>query len=140
MPSGIKKNLIAPCGMNCALCKAFLRQRNSCPGCRNLEKNLPLSIARCRMRLCRKSAGDFCCDCADFPCDRLLHLDLRYRTRYGMSEIENLAFIRDQGIGKFLEKERAKYVSARGILCVHDGKYYDYAANEPARTKKKQKN
>jgi hypothetical protein len=34
MPTRISKELIAPCGMNCAICKAYLRQRNPCNGCR----------------------------------------------------------------------------------------------------------
>ncbi|MFZ3074083.1 MAG: hypothetical protein WA093_03070 [Minisyncoccales bacterium] len=29
----MKSNLIAPCGMNCALCMAYLREKNHCPGC-----------------------------------------------------------------------------------------------------------
>jgi hypothetical protein len=127
MPKGISRNLIAPCGMNCGVCKAYLRRKNPCPGCRKLEQNIPISIVRCRMRLCRKRTGDFCCDCAEFPCDRLSHLDLRYRTHYGMSEIENLEFIRDQGIRRFLDHQRRKYISEKGVLCVHDGKHYNFS-------------
>ena len=41
-----------------------------------------------------------------------------------MSEIENLEFIRDHGIEAFLEMERERWVSDRGILCGHDRKYY----------------
>ena len=51
-------------------------------------------------------------------------MDLRYRTRYGMSEIENLEFIRNNGIKKFLEKERNSWICEKGILCIHDKKYY----------------
>ncbi len=79
------------------------------------------------MRLCTERTGPFCYDCADFPCDRLRHLDKRYRTRYGMSEIENLEYIRDHGIERFLENERARWVSERGVLCVHDRRWYSSA-------------
>jgi len=41
-----------------------------------------------------------------------------------MSEIENLEYIRDEGIEKFLEKERKRWISEKGVLCVHDKKYY----------------
>ncbi len=41
-----------------------------------------------------------------------------------MSVIENLEFIRDNGIEKFLEKEQNTYITDAGILCVHDKKYY----------------
>jgi uncharacterized radical SAM superfamily Fe-S cluster-containing enzyme len=32
-------SLIAPCGMNCSICSAYLREKNKCPGCRlmNIE-------------------------------------------------------------------------------------------------------
>jgi len=42
-----------------------------------------------------------------------------------MSEIENLEYIRDHGIQKFIEKEEKKWVSEKGVFCVHDQKYYD---------------
>jgi hypothetical protein len=74
----------------------------------------------CRLRLCGKRRGRFCYDYPPFLCDRLQRLDTRYRTRYGMSEIENLEYIRDRGMDPFLENERSKWVSNRGILCVHD--------------------
>jgi hypothetical protein len=43
---------------------------------------------------------------------------------YGMSEIENLEFIRKIGIIKFVEAERKRWISEKGIFCVHDKKYY----------------
>ncbi len=119
----ISKGLIAPCGMNCAICKAYLREHNPCHGCREAEQNKPVTRANCRLRTCTKRIGNFC-DCAEFPCDRLKHLDHRYRTRYGISEIENLKFIHEHGIGRFLDSERQKWISGKGILCVHDKKYY----------------
>lgn len=41
-----------------------------------------------------------------------------------MSEIANLEFIKKHGIEKFLNKEQNKYVSKKGVLCVHDKKFY----------------
>ena len=120
----IEKKLIAPCGMNCAVCRAYLRPRNPCHGCRDAALNKPETRLHCRLRVCSRRTGDFCFDCSEFPCPRLKHLDLRYRTRYGMSEIENLISIRDQGMRKFLERERERYLTERGIFCVHDRKYY----------------
>jgi len=124
MATSIRKDLIAPCGMNCAICRAYLRQKNPCHGCRDAALNKPETRIHCRLRVCEKRTGDFCYTCAEFPCDRLKHLDKRYRTRYGMSEIENLEYIRDNGIRKFLTKEREKWVSEQGIFCVHDKKFY----------------
>jgi hypothetical protein len=34
-----------------------------------------------------------------------------------MSEIENLDYIRNNGIKKFIEKENKKWISNKGILC-----------------------
>ncbi len=124
MPNRITEPLIAPCGMNCAVCKAHLRRRNPCHGCSDAEQNKPKTRVHCRLRICGKRTGRFCCDCAEFPCDRLRHLDLRYRTRYGMSQIENLEYIRDKGIKKFVESERGRWISEEGIFCVHDKTYY----------------
>lgn len=115
---------IAPCGMNCGICRAYLRQKNPCRGCAAPGIVRFKSCENCRMRRCERRTGPFCFDCTEFPCERLRHLDRRYRTKYGMSEIENLEFIRDHGIEAFLEMERERWVSDRGILCVHDRKYY----------------
>ncbi len=124
LPNRLTKDLIAPCGMNCGICKAFLREKNPCHGCNYAEQNMPKTRVQCRMRICQKRTGKFCCDCAEFPCERLRHLDRRYRTKYGMSEIENLEFIRDNGIRKFVAAERKRWISEKGIFCVHDKKYY----------------
>jgi len=123
------KNLIAPCGINCGVCRAHLREKNRCPGC----KNSPTlkSCQNCKIKLCNKRKGEYCLPraesrggCADFPCERLKHLDKRYREKYGMSEIENLEFIKKHGIEKFLRNQIKKYICNKGILCVHDRKFY----------------
>jgi len=116
--------LIAPCGINCGICKAHLRKNSPCHGCNYVAQNRPKTREHCRLRLCEKRKGKFCCNCTEFPCDLLKRLDNRYRTRYGMSEIENLNFIRENGIKKFIEEEHKKWISNKGILCVHDKKYY----------------
>ena len=124
MKNPITQNLIAPCGMNCGVCKAFLREHNPCLGCRNTEQEKPKTIAQCYMRVCQERTGKFCFECARFPCERLQHLDLRYRTKYGMSEIENLEYIRENGIRKFVERERRRWISEDGVFCVHDKQLY----------------
>lgn len=116
--------LIAPCGMNCGVCRAYLRDRNRCDGCAAPGGTRPQYCETCRIRLCEERGGPFCFDCASFPCDRLRRLDRRYRARYGMSEVENLECIRNHGLGRFLENEHRRWVSGEGVLCVHDAKYY----------------
>ena len=124
MKNPITQNLIAPCGMNCGICKGYLREKNLCPGCKYIKESKPKTRVKCRLRICAKRTGKFNCNCPEFPCDRLRHLDKRYRTTYGMSEIENLEFIREEGIRRFVAKERKRWISEKGIFCVHDMKYY----------------
>ena len=120
----ISKELIAPCGMNCAVCKANLRdlkEKNYCRGCNN--NPVYLYCQKCVMRNCKDRKSDFC-DCENLPCKRLKDLDGRYRKKYGMSMVENLRFIKMNGIDKFLNQQNIKYITKEGIFCVHDKKYY----------------
>ena len=117
------KNLIAPCGMNCGVCQAYLRSENKCPGC-FAGRKVGGRLIKCGRRLCKKRKGKFCFECDEFPCDSIKRLDERYCAKYGMSEIENLQFIRDNGIEKFLAQQEKKYISEKGVLCVHDRKNY----------------
>jgi hypothetical protein len=115
------KKLVAPCGMDCAVCRAHLREKEPCAGC-----FLPLarykSCLRCQLRNCTKRKNHFCYSCKEFPCARLKDLDKRYRTKYGMSEIENLLFIKEKGINTFLKSQQEKYTCPKcsGVICVHD--------------------
>lgn len=118
-----KELLIAPCGMNCGLCMAYLREKNRCAGCRSSDDLKSVSRARCKIKTCSGSSSDFCFTCEKFPCKPLKHLDKRYRTKYSMSMVENLVNIKDHGIGKFVEKESRKWqcLSCGGTICVHKG-------------------
>ena len=124
IPAKFEIKLIAPCGFNCGICKAHLRPHNPCHGCNYNGQEKPKTRSQCRLRLCRKRTGQFCCHCGDFPCALLKRLANRYRARYGMSEIENLVAIRDKGIRSFVKGENRKWISEKGILCVQDRKYY----------------
>ncbi|MFC1789726.1 DUF3795 domain-containing protein [Patescibacteria group bacterium] len=119
----MKSNLIAPCGMNCNLCVAYLREKNRCPGCKKAGEKFHTS---CTIKNCNKIKKICFCSnkCEKYPCRRLKILDKRYRTKYGMSMIENLMFIKKHGINKFLKQQGAEYVSEKGIFCVHDKKYH----------------
>jgi hypothetical protein len=122
----MKSSLIAPCGMNCGICYAYLRKKNHCPGCRSFYADEPVSIARCKIRNCefiKSGVIKFCFKCNDFPCKILKRLDKRYRTKYHMSEIANLEFIRKYGIKKFIEEEKIKWTCGKcgGAICAHTG-------------------
>jgi len=117
--------LIAPCGMNCGLCRAFLRQRNKCPGCRGDDRGKPKTRVGCKIKMCesrRGQGGDFCTGCATFPCERLCSLDKRYRSKYGMSMLENLRCIEADGLASFVEQEKSKWKcpGCGATICVHE--------------------
>ena len=119
-----KVSLIAPCGMNCGICYAYLRVKNTCPGCRGPDDKKAMSCARCKIKNCevfKNGTVKFCFPCEHFPCDRVKHLDKRYRTKYGMSMIENLKNIEKSGIRSFLKSEMIKWTCPEcgGTICVH---------------------
>jgi len=133
----ISKNislLIAPCGMNCGICYAFLREKNKCPGCHGPNDSKPVTRVVCKIKTCEvivNGKAGFCFECTDFPCYKLKHLDKRYRTKYYMSMIANLQCIRDSGIAEFLLKEKSNWTCTEcgGTICVHTAKCCDCGKN-----------
>lgn len=125
------KNLIAPCGMNCAVCSGYLARRYDvkkkgikmpyCAGCRPRDKKCAFLKKRCRKLMNKKV--NFCFECQEFPCQNLEHIDERYRANFHMSEIENLEFIKKNGLKKFMEKEAQKWKCPKcgGLICCHNG-------------------
>ncbi len=126
--------MVAPCGMDCAVCSAYLarasgvpRKRGAithCSGCRLRNKRCAYLKGNCR----RLDAGrvDFCYECPDFPCSHLRHIDARYRANYGMSFIGNLELIRDAGIEALLRRQQERFGcrSCGGLRSVHNGKCF----------------
>lgn len=119
-----RTTLIAPCGMNCAICSAFLREKNRCGGCYEPDR---LCSINCTISACERVRGRYHHTCGDFPCRRLKQLDKRYRTKYGMSMIANLEAIREQGIRAFVRTERERWTcqACGGTIDVHHGKCAD---------------
>ncbi|MBN1656449.1 MAG: DUF3795 domain-containing protein [Deltaproteobacteria bacterium] len=129
----ITKELIAPCGMNCAVCSRYLAhinnlKRSQCPGCRPRNKTCFYLFAKCTGVNHRIKYRDavFCFECDQFPCKQLKRMDDRYRKNYGMSEIDNLEYIRQHGIENFLEDQYQKHRCERcgGIISAHNGKCF----------------
>ena len=116
--NSFKRTLIAPCGMNCGVCIAHVRIKNRCMGCMSAGAEKAHHCSQCYIKNCTelKSSGTaYCFDCKSFPCRRLRQLDERYRSKYGMSMIENLISIKENGIRKFLAAENARW------KCTHCG-------------------
>jgi len=124
-PSSKYKDLIAPCGMNCGICIGHLRDKKPCGGCfKKDDENKPKHCRSCSIVNCgflAKTTSGFCHECGKYPCTRLKGLDRRYRTNYGMSMIENLDFIKNTGLEKFIQNEEKRWTcgSCGSGLCVH---------------------
>ena len=123
--------LIAPCGMNCALCASYLALKNDlrskgvrmpyCKGCRPRDKKCAFLKKRCDLLLNNKV--EFCYECKDFPCEELKHIDKRYQMFFRMSPISNLEFIKKNGLSKFSETQEEKWrcPTCGEAICCHNG-------------------
>jgi hypothetical protein len=119
-------SLIAPCGMNCGICRAYLRKERKCPGCHGPDTDKSASWTKCVIRNCatiKQSRSKFCFECENYPCQPLKRLDKRYRTKYRMSMLENLEYIRKTGLSAFVKKENERWrcLTCGGVICVHKG-------------------
>lgn len=116
--------LIAPCGLNCGRCRAYLRERQPCPGCRAGDENKANACLTCAIRNCRALAAghhEFCFSCDDYACEELLQLDDRYRAKYRVSVIENLERIKVIGVAAFCAEDTARWAcpNCGALLCMH---------------------
>ena len=129
------EELIAPCGMNCAICSNYLARQHDvksqgiiipyCSGCR--PRNKQCAYIRKSCDWLREGKVQYCYECGDFPCAHLQHLDKRYRTNFRMSMIENLNVIGDKGIGQLLaaQEQKWKCPTCGGTVCCHNGLCFD---------------
>ena len=116
--------LLAPCGVNCARCLGYQRERNRCPGCASRWRAKPAYCRTCRIANCPELAGRrsrFCFVCNQFPCRRLRQLATRYRTRYGTDLLANLEAIRTGGRQAFVRSERRRWPCPQcgKLRCMH---------------------
>ncbi len=140
MQPSLKPGLVAPCGMDCNICKGYLgfshgvpKERGKvshCIGCRPMEKNCYVK------RGCRKlrtGQVQFCYECSELPCKNIARLEKRYLERYKMSFLENLQTIKEKGIEKFLEEQRVRFAcpSCGDIVSVHDSRCYSCGKIKP---------
>jgi hypothetical protein len=123
--------LIAPCGMNCVICRSYLLSK--CTGCRIRNKKCAFIKKRCADQLkLLKGEVNYCFECQCFPCETLRKLDGKYRKRYGMSMIDNLKVIQEKGIHQFILLQYYRYrcpecgdmISVHDQKCLYCGKKY----------------
>lgn len=142
----LSKDLIAPCGINCGICEAYLREKNPCYGCMS-EKNLRTTHyhVNCGKKTCtpRKHNQDFyfCIECDRYPCQKLTSLRERYVKNYQVDIFENMKMIKEEGMESFLLKEKKKWTcpNCGKMLSVHkpDCLFCGYQYREKTIHKKK---
>lgn len=119
--------LIAPCGLDCRLCRAYLREKNACPGCRGDDSIKSNACVTCKIKNCPKIADgevNFCSECDEFPCSLINKLEKRYTQNYELSVISNLKYIKKHGLKKFLDHENKGWACPKcgELLCMHKNK------------------
>jgi hypothetical protein len=128
------KELVAPCGMNCAICSRYLSylnnlKRSQCAGCRPGNKTCSYLFAKCSgINGARQGNANarFCFDCDQYPCRQINRMDDRYRSNYGMSVKDNLERINRIGVVKFAQEQYEEYrcSTCGGVISIHNRKCF----------------
>ena len=123
------KEMIAPCGLDCSLCRFAHAKEKPCLGCNVDSDSKPAFCASwCKIIPCEKrvkNGYEFCDECPDYPCEDMMERETRYTTAYPLKEspMQNLKDIRTMGMEAFLEQQRKRFTCAKcgGPICIHNG-------------------
>lgn len=128
------EELIAPCGMNCAICSRYLSyvnnlKRSQCHGCRPGNKKCSYLFEKCsgiNGALQGNATASFCYECDLYPCKQINRMDARYRSNYEMSVKDNLERIDKIGVEGFVKEQDKKYRCLRcgGLISIHNKKCF----------------
>ena len=117
--------------MNCRICAGYIgytttgkKRKMRCIGFKPTDKSCAHLKNYCKNKTINKI--EYCYQCSDFPCKQLQKLDNKYRKRYNMSMIENLEYIRDNGMSDFLKQQQKKYLCPEcdRVIYVNNSKCY----------------
>ncbi|MEA5014323.1 MAG: DUF3795 domain-containing protein [Candidatus Limiplasma sp.] len=125
MPERIEAGMIAPCGVNCFACSAYLDGKKPCHGCRAPKERITRrSCGNCVKKRCALERGvQWCFECSRFPCARIKDLDKRYREKYGVDLVQNgLDAKRDMEAFLLAQRERFACQSCGGVISQHHQK------------------
>ena len=130
----ITEELIAPCGMNCAICSRYLAYVNNlnksqCAGCRPSNKKCSYLFDKCtgiNSVLEGNATAKFCFECDQFPCKEINRMDKRYRNNYKMSVKKNLQRIKENGTAEIVKSQYKKYHCPKcgGLISIHNRKCF----------------
>jgi hypothetical protein len=124
--------LIAPCGMNCAICSRYLSyvnglKRSQCGGCRSQDQVCEYLLQKCAGASHGTTANAaFCFECSHYPCQQINRMDSRYRANYGMSVKDNLEAIKSEGLSCFVDSQYEEHSCSKcgGLVSIHNGKCF----------------
>ena len=140
------ESLIAPCGMNCGACQAYLGKKFNlkqqgiktavCAGC--WAKGGFCSLYKLHCRRLMIGDVDYCYECPEYPCNNLKEVDKTYSGSYKIGFIENLNYLKEHGIEALLAKEAEKWKCPEcgGTISCHDGICYSCGLDKLPRKKK----
>ena len=128
----ISEKLIAPCGINCAICSRYLAYRNNfgrsqCSGCRPGNKNCTYLFKKCpEGNNPTTSDRVFCYKCKHYPCRHLNRVDARYKKNYQVSLKENLDYMNQFGIRQFVKEQYRRHHCSRcgSLISMHNRKCF----------------
>ncbi len=130
----IKENLIAPCGMNCAICSKYLAYVNNlnksqCSGCRPSNKKCIYLLGKCtgiNNSIEGTAIAKFCFECGQYPCKEIYRMDTRYRKNYKMSVKGNLDTIKNHCLADFVKSQYKEYHCSKcdGLISIHNKKCF----------------
>ncbi|MGE5174651.1 MAG: DUF3795 domain-containing protein [Betaproteobacteria bacterium] len=129
----ISEELIAPCGMNCAICSRYLAyvynlKRSQCIGCRPRKERCTYLFEKCKgINHASRGNAAFCFECDYYPCKQISRIDDRYRKNYETSMKDNLEYIEKMGVGKFIEEQYKKHRCPKcgGLISIHNRKCFN---------------
>ena len=118
--------LLAPCGINCGICKAYLRKNKPCLGCNIDSPHKSKSITICSIKNCpslKAKNSNFCSSCETLPCKRLKQLHQRYSAKYHVNILENLKEINNHGAEYFFASDIQKWTcpQCQHLISMHIG-------------------
>ena len=124
MTNPIKKYpTIGACGLDCSLCPRYYTQGPSrCPGCCGpdfFSKHPSCSLITCCVK---KKKLEVCALCEDFPCskfDKILNSPVDSFLTYRKVR-HNLYFIKENGIEKFIERQKKRIKLLETMLNDYD--------------------
>jgi len=132
IPNKNKWNLVAPCGLYCGECTAFLNGK--CEGCRS-NKGLGKKYRKyCKIYEClNKKKLKICLECQEFPCHffDFFKAEKLEESSWFLDVWSNMKQIKEAGLINFL-KEKTDWVKERGKCAKKRGiKYCDRCRQWP---------